>query len=205
MKVMVLLFLSLLNMINCIAQRNAQIEHSTEVLVKDWNTATILSLDEQIKLASDSLIKSFYLDRMKSFKLVESSLNYVKGKSLRHRFIDAIFTRLSTSDQFYVVESTSGGEIIEICKYLIVPSAKGFAMITIFRYEDGDWVSTPEQKVIWNVNKNLKEQFANLGQGVNQEDVIISYVRNVKIVSSQYFLSKTLPSNSEFVKILRLK
>jgi len=179
---------------------------SQEIILNNWNLATIESIKKQISSLTDTTDKKLYLNRLSVFKyFTESKSEEVNQTSLRYKFLSKILSEHKNQEDFYIIEADIGGYRVQIRNYLLKEIRRGVYQVEMYQFSNSNWERN--QKVV-EIDLNMPGMLSNpllkSRNGINQDDVIVSHINKNGAVNSEFFLVATLSKDSGFEKILEL-
>ncbi|TWF40320.1 hypothetical protein FHW36_1042 [Chitinophaga polysaccharea] len=184
----------------------------TDSVFVSWNKATIKSIENQIKTASDKQAEILYLNEDSAFKsyLDIDNVAMINRKSLRYTFLHTFnFYYGNCSGDIYIVEANESGEKIRICNYvLFLDTITNTIDIGRFGLVNGKWIRDADTKVKFDDlysewSKLDKEKWMDtVGHGVNEDIVIVTKIKNADIMYSDFYSEGILRKDSPINNIL---
>jgi hypothetical protein len=165
-----------------------------DTIFKTWNKATLQSLSKQGESTKDSVEMSLYENRILAFKAFVdiNSAEDVNVNSIRYQFVQTIGEDNNQKD-FYIIEANRSGERVEIRNYIVYPKAANKAEVNVYNFIDRKWVKSSISKEInFPLTDSLASYRTKFGLGFNQDDVIITRVKDNTVTASEYYLYTTL-------------
>lgn len=173
-----------------------------------WNKATVQSLFDQIKLQKDSSVRALYKNRIEAFKALNGlgdSLDEIVPNSIRYQFLSHSKDLLGKSDAFYIVEANELGEQAEIKNYVICLTSN-VAHVYDSKFVNGQWIISADLREIeFDIKDSLSNYLTEFGGGFNNDDIIITEVKNFEVIDSKYFLFTTLVNSNNFGDLLSIE
>ncbi len=172
-----------------------------------WNNATFQSLDRHIESASESVEKSAYQNSLAAFKafLDIDDSRQVNTKSIRYQFLDILSVN-SIKGKFYIIEANRSGEQVEIRNYVIWAESPDTSNVDVYKFVAKRWAKNPTtQKMPMNNKENIIRYPEKMGNGFNQDDVVITQFNAGSVRASDYYLYTTLPDIGTIKEILLLR
>lgn len=164
-------------------------------LFKSWNIETSNSLSNQIKAVENESKISMLKNRLESFKsyIGLQDFDSINVKSIRYKFLKDFKI---WGKEYFIIEANESGEKVSLITYIISFKNKSFR---VFKYEYSQHVwKNVKQYSIKKFNYNKEEYSTPYGTGKNENDIIVTHVKDNKAVSSDYFLLTSM-------KLLKLK
>lgn len=175
-------------------------ENITDRIFISWNITTSNSISLQEKsTSSNEYQKLLYKNRLDAFKSQIGVTDFIElnKKSVRHKFLNQHLKEWG--DKFYIVESNKSGEKSSITSYIIIPISKDVSKIIRYKYQNGEWQKIEDSSVNSYFKFDRQDYTTKFGDGENDNDVIVTYIENRNIISSDFFLISTM-RNIEFLK-----
>jgi hypothetical protein len=165
--------------------------------VQAWNIMTINSIRKNLKESAEPVPRGKYENILMAFKISNGIDGTAIGNSnsARSLFIDKLKQNKENVDTFYIVETVTSGERIEIRNIVIYPLTSGGCKINIYDYLQGSWnLISRLDNIPISPPKVLQIPPAIYGTGYNNDPIIITAFVNNKISTSNYYLYYTLPN-----------
>jgi hypothetical protein len=172
----------------------------------NWNTATILSLENQTNEIKDGILKGRYVNRLESIKEYWGikEKNDVNINSIRYSFLKILLTDMNKNkDSIYVIEANTSGASVDIRNFLIHIDSNHKAIIEFYVFSNGNWIKKGGSILPdFFLKGKLSDYITNYGKGFNEDDIIITNFYFNKSLKSEFFLYNTLSTLSEINKVL---
>ncbi|SEW51603.1 hypothetical protein [Chitinophaga arvensicola] len=175
--------------------QNVKLGH-TDSLFIEWNKATIQSIENQIKVATDKSVEALYLNEDSAFRgyIEIENITTINRRSVRYLFLSAFNSYYhNCGDEIYVVEANESGERVRICNYVLsLNTATNSVDIVRFLLIGEKWIKDLGTNVkIDNLatkwRKFETQRVADTTQGVNDDVVIVTMIKNGVIRYSNYY------------------
>ncbi|HFG0566878.1 hypothetical protein [Flavobacterium psychrophilum] len=160
----------------------------------DWNKSTISSIEKSILTTKNNAQENLYKNRLNAFKIFNNTLDTkeIDINSIRYKFLEQIKKDGIYIRDFYIIEANHSGEQIEIRNFVIYQSTENNFKIKVYEFKNNLWYNKSSYKNELKLNDNLKMNLVKFGNGFNQDDVIITKIKNNKINYSEFYLFTTL-------------
>jgi hypothetical protein len=176
-------------------QRNYPQNDQESSMFIEWNSKTIESLDNQLKIAiGDTQYArriAIRIDAFKSYLNIKGA-NELNKESIRFKFLSTLRQESLLPSDFYLFEIRSGGERVIIKNLLLEKSGCDSVKIAEFEYVKEEWQKIAERREgRWKLQSPLSLERVSFGKGKNPDDLIITRFRKFKILESEYFVYGT--------------
>lgn len=160
-----------------------------ENIFKSWNIATSNSLKKHISATQDKQQKIYYENRLQTLKSYLKIANYndINSNSIRYQLLQMKDQNWGKS--FYIIEANESGEKVSIISYIVV-TEKDNTKIFKYEFSSSMWKKVGEYISNFKYKKGLYS--TEFGKGQNQNDIIVTYVKYNKVISSDFFLFSTM-------------
>lgn len=160
-----------------------------ENIFKSWNEATLNSLKIHISSTQNEQVKIYYENRYQILKSYLKIKNYneINSNSIRYKLLQLKDQNWGKS--FYIIESNESGEKVSVISYIVVQENSN---TKIYKYE---FLSSKWRKIDEYISNFIYEKdlcSVEFGKGQNQNDIIVTYIKNNKVISSDFFLFSTI-------------
>ena len=188
---MKILFYCLLVILPCEFYSNKSDDKIDEIFI-NWNIATSKSIQSQEDFTNNGYQKSLYKNRLEAFKayIEVADFNQLNKKSIRCKLLDQNLDQWG--DKFYIVEANESGERSRKLSYIIIPTAKNGTKIIQYEYQNAKWVKVKESAVGYIFKYDRERYIAPFGKAKNEDDVVVTYIENSKVICSDFFLIFTM-------------
>lgn len=171
-----------------------------------WNRSTVQSLSMQKQLATDSIQKAMYGNRLLSVKeywRIRDTADF-NDKSIRYKLLKTVFAESKgRKKDFYIIEANETGSKVLLRSFVLYPHSASIVDIEFYDFVSGRWQKTGKAtKDSFHLQADLKSYILKFGKGFNNDDIIITLFENGRVIESEYFLFETLSSKSNIKKIL---
>lgn len=163
-------------------------------VVNCWNQSSIESLDNSILFKQNPL----YKNRLEAFNSLHSVGDFKNIEStIRYKFLLKIHEDKDLGNDFYIVESNKSGEVYEVRNFLIYKVSDNRFKIRLYDLENSEWKPTTETFFVSTEDNAIqKYKECKIGEGINNDDVILSCFKKRKIIYSEFYLFTTFPKNN---------
>lgn len=173
------------------------------VMFTEWNTKTIESLENQLKISMKDTQYArriaLRVDALKSYLSIKNA-SELNRESIRFKFLSLLRQESLLSGDFCLVEIRSGGERVLIKNLVVEKLGRDSVKIVEFEYAKEMWKKVEERKEAkWGLQFPLSLERLPFGKGKNPDDLIITLFRKFKILESEYFIHGTF-SKYEIVR-----
>ena len=170
----------------------------------NWNKSTFESLNRQSRLATDSMQKALYVNRIVSVKeyLKIKSIDDLNVESIRYKFLETLFANRQQKD-FYIIEANESGSKVLLRSYVLNMTSNNTSDVEFYSFVNGEWNKTGKfkQDNFYRIG-DLKQYISKFGKGFNYDDIVITKFENGNIKESEYYLYSTLSAESKIKSIL---
>lgn len=170
----------------------------------NWNKCTFKSLERQLNNTNDEKDREMFLNRLLAFHafLDVESVDTINHQSIRYKFLKVLFHKKKYKN-FYIVEANLSGESVLLRNFVVYKDFNNITVIDFYIFINGEWKKIGNSKVeIFLLNTNLKKYILKFPSGYNHDDIIITQFDNEIVVTSEYYLYRTLSSLSGVQRIL---
>jgi hypothetical protein len=171
-----------------------------------WNKSTFKSLNRQAKLATDSLQRTFYENRLLSVKEYWriKNINDVNNGSIRYKFLKTVFAKLDDKKKdFYIIEANESGSKFLLRTFVLYKDSSNTIDVEFYDYFNEIWQKTGKfKKENFYLQANLKNYVSQFSKGFNYDDIILTEFKNGQVNQSEYYLYSTLSTESKIKNIL---
>lgn len=202
-----LLVFILLVLSNFACRENRKLERlSVDSLLTTWNQSTLKSLAEQVDTVKDTSAIELYKNRLEVFevKLYNKNFSEKNRSTIRYKFLDQLKTEKMLNGNSLILEADKSGERLELRNFLVHSISKGKIEIIPFEFKSGVWskkmiiLDTLYEDI--NNSKQLRVKF---GSGFNEDDIIITQIKDGEIIGTEYYIFSTLSSAASFKKYVK--
>jgi hypothetical protein len=178
----------------------------SDALFYNWNKASIQSLENSVKDATDSVIRKSYENRLAALPLaLDIQDDMLNKESIRWKFIEQInkdFIREGRN--WTVIEISKSGEKIRLLNYLIYYDNPKKCTIVKYEYKAVGWQKmTEETRKLKKHDFDLKKLKVPWGTGHYHHDVIITNFKSETVLQSEYFLYTSLADKSALLSLIQ--
>lgn len=171
-----------------------------------WNKATYLSLTKERAKATDSSKRHQYEDRIEDLKYIftNKDLDAIDSGSLRYQFLRKLSKDIGDGQRiFYVIEANQNGAKVLLRDFVVYFNAPNQVSVDVYVFGRDGWFKQAEvKKMSCTILDGFEKNYAKLGHGFNEDDVIITKFEKNTVKYSEYFLSATLTATSGIKAIL---
>lgn len=206
MKLIILLLSAIL--IGNSVRQNLKCKDFIQNLVNTWNEKTFDSIGESLSNSKDSLSKSLLSSTL---AVLKSTLNSSTGnnnrsgltdKSLRYKFLRAISQSKKLNSHFFIIESQSDGEVVQLTNYLI-SNSNGKSHITIYSYTHNEWKRIRQTAIKeMELHMELKNKFLVSSNGINSTNVTLTEFNNNNI-ATRYYIPLSIEKSNPLVTLIQ--
>jgi len=163
-------------------------------IFKDWNVATSNSILFGITSTNNEQQKALFENRLKALKsyLEINDFEMLNTNSIRYEFLKE--SMKDWKDKFYIIEANKSGEQVSIVSYILLPNENSTSKILKYENKKGAWTKIEEYTANFSFEFEKKKYSTAFGKGENHNDVIVTFIENGHIISSDYFLFSTMKS-----------
>ena len=171
-----------------------------------WNKSTLKSLNRQVKLATDSLQRTIYENRLLSIKEYWriKNINDINNGSIRYKLLKTVFAELDDKKKdFYIIEANESGSKILLRTFVLYKDSSSTIDIEFYDYFNEEWQKTGKfKKDNFYFKTDLKNYISQFNKGFNYDDIILTEFKNGHVKESEYYLYSTLSAESKIKNIL---
>ena len=172
----------------------------------NWNKSTFESLNRQTQLASDSMSRSLYENRLLNIKgyWEIDKLEETNNKSIRYELLKTVFAKPDYEQKdFYIIEANESGAKVLLRSFVLCINANNTVDVEFYDFVNGEWRKTGKfTKDNFYLQADLKNYISKFGKGFNYDDIIITEFKNGRIKESEYYLYSTLSAESKIKNVL---
>ncbi|UPK67370.1 hypothetical protein [Chitinophaga filiformis] len=175
-------------------------EDDVRRILISWNNATLKSLTNQYKSASDEKRRARYAQSLDEFKS-SNEFKYwklVDTASARYKFLAMLLSKMKNKEVF-VVEANRMGATAIIRNYVVWKKNNGDVKVEYYFFSNEKrWIKENFTMTIPNANISLplSNYLVKSSEGFNNDDIIIShFASNAGEVTSEFFSLGTLSRN----------
>lgn len=127
-----------------------------------------------------------------------------KGKPSRYKFLQTIFANHQIEKHFYVVETITEGEVVQIRNYIVKNNING-SQVICYSYYNNSWLKVSDTTI---AKVDLHYELMNINKdnllGNNQSGVILSEFNALNIIC-HYYIPSSIKSDNAILKIIGIK
>lgn len=161
-------------------------------IFKAWNIATSNSILLEVNSTRNEKQRLLYENRLSALKSYLEIENFkkVNNNSIRYKFLKKSIK--NWNDKFYIIEANQSGEQVSIITYILIPNKNNTYKIIKYEYKNNEWIKIDEYLENIPFKYNRIKYSTTFGKGNNQNDVIITFIKNKRVISSDFFLFSTM-------------
>lgn len=171
-----------------------------------WNKSTLKSLNRQAKLATDSLQRTIYENRLLSVKEYWSIKNIddINNGSIRYKFLKTVFAKLDDKKtDFFIIEANESGSKVLLRTFVLYKDSTNTIDVEFYDFFNEEWQKTGKfKKDSFHLQADLKNYISQFGKGFNYDDIILTEFKNGHVKESEYYLYSTLSAESKIKNVL---
>lgn len=185
------LFYCLLLLCSCGTNTAIKMNNNIDSIFKAWNIATSSSIGLSISLANNEQERLLYENRLKAFKsyLQIKKFEDIETNSIRYKLLSQ--KEKSWGEKFYIIEANESGEQISLISYIINVDENSSKVLK-YEFKSEKWTKTNEYAISGKFEYNKKDYQTEFGKGANQDDIIVTYIKNDIVIDSDYFLFSSM-------------
>ncbi len=171
-----------------------------------WNKSTLKSLNRQAKLATDSLQRTIYENRLLSVKEYwgVKNIDDINNGSIRYKFLKTVFAKLDDKKKdFYIIEANESGSKVLLRTFVLYKDSTNMIDVEFYDFFNEEWQKKGEfKKDNFYLQPDLKNYISQFSKGFNYDDIILTEFKNGYVKESEYYLYSTLSAESKIKNIL---
>lgn len=171
-----------------------------------WNRATLKSLNRQAKLATDSLQRTIYENRLLSVKEYwgVKNIDDINNGSIRYKFLKTVFAKLEDKkNDFYIIEANESGSKVLLRTFVLYKDSTNMIDVEFYDFFNEKWQKKGGfKKDNFYLQPDLTNYISQFSKGFNYDDIILTEFKNGYVRESEYYLYSTLSAESKIKNVL---